>query len=148
MFAQLLCHSTQTNAREVVDREARILGVVHRKHIPTGVLHLGVLEPFDNSCYPHIFHDLAEHDLDEDATRARRIVFIHFDDLEHSPSHGVRGEHVPEETRDVSQAVGFVAMYCVIVLAEAFLESVSPNTVELAELFPYEAVVLAIGTFL
>ena len=77
ILTHLLRNDTQANTREVVDREPRILRVIHRDHSFAELLYFRILKPLRDSLYTHRFDHLLEHDLDEDATTASRLVFIH-----------------------------------------------------------------------
>ena len=55
---------------------------------------------------------------------------------------------MPEKTRNIAQAVGFVPMDGGIVVIESLFEGVGPYAVELAESFAYEAVEVGVGTLL
>ena len=148
MLTHFLRDSTQTNAREVVDRETSILGIVHREHTLTGPFNFRVFEALRDRLQTHGLHHLAKHNLDEDTTTARRFVFVHFDDTEHLPGNRIRRQHVSEKSCNISQPVGLVSMNCVVIVPKCLLKGISPNTIQFAEPFPDEAIELGIRPFL
>jgi hypothetical protein len=51
------------------------------------------------------------------------------------PADGVVADHVSEETRDVAEAVCFVAVDSVIVVGKCSLEEIGPEAIDLGEAF-------------
>jgi hypothetical protein len=55
---------------------------------------------------------------------------------------------MPEETGDVTQAIGLIPVDCRVIIRERLLESICPDTVEFAEALANEAVEGRVGTLL
>ena len=70
-YLQILSHLL--HAREVVNRESRILKHIHREHGFTTPLHLRILEPLRESLQSHPFHHLLHHNLNENTTTTHRL---------------------------------------------------------------------------
>lgn len=64
------------------------------------------------------------------------------------PRNGIRREKVAEETPDVAEFVSLVSVDRVIVFLKCVLEVVGPDSIELAEAFPNQAVEVGVGAFL
>ena len=148
MFPHLLCNRTQTNRREVVDGEPRVLGVVEREHVLERSLHAGLSEPLRQLLHSQLLRHLLEQDLDEDTTRRGGFVLVHVDDVEDSPRDSVRRDEVTEEATDVSKSVGLVSMDGVVVVGEGLFEGVAPDSIDLAESFSDETVEGGVRPFL
>ena len=148
MLTHFLRDSTQTNAREVVDRETSVLRVVHREHSATGHLDLGVLEPLRDGFETHALRHFIEQDLDEDTGTRGRILFGEPDAVEDIPGDSVGRKEVTEEPRDIPETICLVAMDGLVVLAECLLKAVKPDAVQPAEAFANEAVERRVRTLL
>jgi hypothetical protein len=55
---------------------------------------------------------------------------------------------VPEKAPDIAQLVGLVPVDRVVVFAKGFLETIGPDTIQLAEPFTDQAVKVGVGAFL
>lgn len=64
------------------------------------------------------------------------------------PADGVVADHVSEETRDIAQAVCFVAMDSVIVVGKCSLKEIGPEAIDLGESFTDKPVELGVCSFL
>ncbi len=95
-YLQMLTHflgdGTQTDGGEVVDGEARVLGVVHGEHPAARHPDLGILESLRDSLQAHALRDLGEQDLDEDTRTGRSVVLRELDAVEHIPRDSVGGQ--------------------------------------------------------
>jgi len=85
MLSHFLCDSSKTNTREIVDREPRVLRIVHREHIPAATLHFRIPESLHNRFETHCLLHLLQQQLDKDTTATRGFVFVHLDSLEYNP---------------------------------------------------------------
>ena len=148
MFSHFLRNRTHSNTREVVDREPRILGVIHREHLAAEMFDFGILEPIHNGHHPHALHDLSKHNLDENSGGGSRFILIHLNGLKKSPGKRIRSKEVTEKPSDIPESVRLVPMYCLVVFAERLFKSVSPHAVDLGESLSDEAIELAVRTFL
>ena len=140
VLAHLLRDRSKPNTREIIDRESCILRVIQREHSPRQHPNLRIRKPLFDSRQSHRLHNLRKHDLHKDTARTRRGFFGDLDGFEYGPGDGVVREEMSEETRDVSQTVGFVAVDRVVVVVEGLLEAFVPDAVELAETLGDEAV--------
>lgn len=66
MLSHVFGDSAQSNAREVVDGEARILGVIKREHASATLPDFWVLESLRKHLEAHLLVNLLQHNLDED----------------------------------------------------------------------------------
>ena len=140
MLSHLRCYWTHVDAREVVNREPGVLGVIHREHIPTMASNLFIREPCGDSLHTHTLHDLLHQNLHKDTTAASRVVLIHLDHAERGPRDGVAGEEVAKEASNIAKTVGLIPMDGVILLPEGYFERVAPDAVDFAETFANQAV--------
>jgi len=148
MFSHVLGDDTKPDTGEVVDREPRVLRVVHGEHGSIIVLHRHILEPLPKLLQPHLLHNLLHENLDEDTTRRRRVILVHLDHGEHRPRDGIACEEVSKEPGDVAKPVGLVAMDRLVVRRVGLFEVFAPHPVELAEAFADEAIEVGVGPFL
>lgn len=143
-YLQVLTHilgeRAEPNASEIIDGEPRVLRDIHGEHPLAGDPDFRILEPLRQLLQPHALHHLVHHDLHEDTATGGRVVFVDFDAAHDRPGDGVGREEVSEEFGDVSQAIRFVPMDCVIVCLEGLLQALCPYTIQLAEPFANETV--------
>lgn len=93
MLPHLLRDGSEANTGEEVDREARVLGVVHREDVAEVVAQTGVGEPLGELLEAHSLRHLLEKDLDKDTRGRCRVVFVHLDCVEDEPGNRVRRKY-------------------------------------------------------
>ena len=64
------------------------------------------------------------------------------------PSKGVGGEHVSEETSNVSETIGFVSMDSFVVIHKRLLKQLCPEAVDFCEALSDKTVKLGVCAFL
>lgn len=140
MFSHFLRESTQPDTRHVIDRKPRILGVFQREHTRATPPNLRVLESLCDPLQAHTLRHLIQHDLDEDTTTRSCFVFREFNTLHHRPRNRVSGEEMTEKPSYIPKSVGLVSMNGGVVKPEGALETIVPDSVELAESFADETI--------
>lgn len=124
MLAHIFCQDTHANAGEIVDGESSVTRVFCReKTLETGAKDF-ISETRLQARQTEMFSQILEQDLDEDSTTRRSFFLIHVDDTENVPSDGIVADHMSEETRDVPQAVCFIAVNSVIIVCEGSLKEI------------------------
>lgn len=122
MLAHVFRQHTHTNTGEVVDRETGVTRVFCREQtLEAGPQDL-VSETGLQARKTEVLGEVLEQNLDEDTATGRGLLLIHMDHRQNVPANGVIAEHVPEEPRNVSQAIRLVAMNSVVVLGERGLK--------------------------
>ena len=137
MFTHVFGNSAQSDTREEIDREPRVLWVINREDVGQERLKLILLEPLLEFDQTHSFDNLLKHDLDEDTTRTRRVVFVHLDRFHHGPRNGVRHQQVSEEPRNVAKFVRVFSVDRRVEFVEELFERDLPHLVQLAESFSH-----------
>ena len=140
MLTHILCQSTQSYTRQIVDGKPRVLRIVHWEHPRTTPLDFIILESLRNRLQAHTLGHLVQHDLDEDTATRRSVFFGQLDALHDGPVDRVGGEEMTKEAGDITETVGFVAMDGVVVVGERLLEALVPDAVQLAEALSNETV--------
>lgn len=124
MLSHVLGENTQADRGEVVDRETRAFGVVFGEEALPGFLKTGLLETFCKHLEAELLLHLLEQDLDEDSRATGGILLVHMHDRERCPADAISGEEMAEEASDIAEAVGFVPVNDIVVIAETLLEVV------------------------
>ena len=79
MLTHILCQSTQSYTRQIVDGKPRVLRIVHWEHPRTTPLDFIILESLRNRLQAHTLGHLVQHDLDEDTATRSGIIFGQLD---------------------------------------------------------------------
>lgn len=124
MLAHIFCQDTHADTGEIVDGESSVTRIFCReKTLETGTKDF-ISETSLQTRQTEMFSKILEQDLDEDSTTRGSFFLIHVDDTENVPSDGIVADHMPKETRDVSQAVCLIAMDSVVIVRKCSLEEI------------------------
>ena len=148
MLTHVLRQNAKPDASEVIDGESNVTRIVHWEQAFEARAKYLILESFPQAAQAEVFAEVLEEDLDKDSTTRCGFFFVEMDDGQDVPADGIRAEQVAKETGNIAQSVRFVAMYCLVVGSKSRLEQVAPETVDLGEPLPDQAVELGVGAFL
>lgn len=148
MLSHVLGQHTQTDGREIVDREASALGVVLGEETLPVVLQAWLLESLSELFESELLLQLLEQDLDKDSRAASGIFLVHVHDGQRRPADAIGREKVAKEAGDVTKTIGFVSVDRVVIVGEALCERFGPLAMKLAEALAHVAIEFAISSLL
>lgn len=80
VFTHSFCDRTEPNTREVIDREASVLRIVHREDLCEVLGESGIIESLRELLEPNLLGHFLQKDLDENTTTRSRVIFVHLHD--------------------------------------------------------------------
>ena len=105
MLSESVCQATQANGGEEVDSKASVLWRIPREDTSQVRRQKGIQQELVQLCEAQVLDELLEEDLDKDATRGVRILFIQPDVLQHTPVEGVGMQQMGEELAQVAEGI-------------------------------------------
>ncbi|KND94813.1 hypothetical protein TOPH_00683 [Tolypocladium ophioglossoides CBS 100239] len=147
-LSHLFGKSTHANAREVVDGESDIPGIVLGEHALEVRPQNLVGRSLPQFLQANFLDDALKQYLDEDAAPGRRLVFVQVDDRQAVPADGIHSEHVSKQLGNIPQLVVFISVDRLVVLCECLLKEIAPQTVDLGKSLANQAKELGVRLLL